>query len=98
MLLAGTAAVSYEGGGVVDATPRGDRASSGGALAVRHRYLAAEDTPVQRYGHLRYGSAGPPQGFYAVTESDARRLQRPGAALGDSGGCSRAADGLRRGL
>ena len=43
MLLAGSASWSFTGGAVVDVTA-GQTAASGSALAVRHRYLAGENT------------------------------------------------------
>ncbi len=43
LLLAGSGQVSYASGAVVDVTD-GTVLSSGGSLAVRHRYLVAEDT------------------------------------------------------
>ena len=46
MLLAGSATVSFTGSAVVDVTA-GQTAPSGGALALRHRYLAAENTTAQ---------------------------------------------------
>lgn len=83
MLLAGTAAVSYEGGGVVDAT-EGTELPQGGALAVRHRYLAAEDT-LCSVTVTSDTAVLAPQGFYAVTESDAADYNALAAALGDMG-------------
>lgn len=43
MLLAGSGSVSYAGGAVVDVTA-GETIPSGSALALRHRYLAGENT------------------------------------------------------
>lgn len=43
LLLAGSGTVTYPAGAVVDVTA-GEVVPSGGSLAVRHRYLAAEDT------------------------------------------------------
>ena len=79
LLLAGSVQVSYASGAVVDVTD-GTVLPSGGSLAVRHRYLVAEDTAaagglyvprvdlhgLQRHGGGAEGHAPLPRQLYRL--------------------------------
>ncbi|SBW05203.1 conserved exported hypothetical protein [uncultured Eubacteriales bacterium] len=67
LLLAGSAALSYDKGAAVDATA-GMAASAGAAMEVRHRYLAAEDS-LCRVTVTSDTAVISLQGYYALTSS-----------------------------
>ena len=83
MLLAGSAAISYTSGGVVDMTTAADVAS-GTAMAARHRYLAAEDT-LCRLTITSDTAVLAPQGLYSVAGSDATDYNELAYALKEMG-------------
>ena len=83
MLLAGSASISYASGGVVDMTTAADVAS-GTAMAVRHRYLAAENTLCQ-VTITSDTAVLAPQGFYSVVKSSATDYNELADALKEMG-------------
>ena len=83
MLLAGSASISYASGGVVDMTTAADVAS-GTAMAVRHRYLAAENTLCQ-VAITSDTAVLAPQGFYSVVKSSATDYNELADALKEMG-------------
>ena len=83
MLLAGSASISYASGGVVDMTTAADVAS-GTAMAVRHRYLSAENTLCQ-VTITSDTAVLAPQGFYSVVKSSATDYNELADALKEMG-------------
>ena len=83
MLLAGSASISYASGGVVDMTTAADVAC-GTAMAVRHRYLAAENTLCQ-VTITSDTAVLAPQGFYSVVKSSATDYNELADALKEMG-------------
>ena len=83
MLLAGSASISSASGGVVDMTTAADVAS-GTAMAVRHRYLSAENTLCQ-VTITSDTAVLAPQGFYSVVKSSATDYNELADALKEMG-------------
>lgn len=83
LLLAGSAAVSFERGGVVDVS-EGLELASGGALAPNHRYLAAEDT-VCKVTVTSDTAVLALEGFYSLAESTATDYNALAGALKSMG-------------
>lgn len=83
MLLAGSAAVSFDAGGVVDVT-EGTEVPSGGSLLARHRYLAAENTAL-KVTVTSDTAVLAPEGFYGVLPSTETDYNALAGALKDMG-------------
>ena len=83
MLLAGSASISYASGGVVDVTTAAG-VGSATAMAVRHRYLSAENTLCQ-VTITSDTAVLAPQGFYSVVKSSATDYNELADALKEMG-------------
>ncbi len=83
MLLAGSAALAYDSGAVVDVTD-GAVVATGTALTARHRYMAAESTQC-RITITSDTAVLAPQGYYAVTVSKEMDYNQLAGALNTMG-------------
>ena len=79
MLLAGAMKITFSSGAVIDAT-EGSAVTSGSAMAIRHRYIVAEDTSAA-FTVTSKTAVADYQGYYAFTYSDAVDYNAIAAAL-----------------